>query len=249
MRRFVSVTLAILSLIYSFILQAEEIRVATAANFYPVLNELKQTYEASSEHTLTIIRGSTGKLFAQIVRGAPFDVFLSADSIRADKLAKLGKAFEDKTYTYAIGKLALWKPGAESSMGIKEKMTQGDFKKLAIANPKTAPYGKASVEALKTMEIYEEVKNKLVYGENITQTYQFVETGAADLGFVARSYVKGKIYWEVENYMHKPVKQKMLVLKQSRHLQAAKEFIAYLLSPEAQSLIKESGYDIENKQQ
>jgi len=247
MRHILSFSMSLALLFNSQILQADEIRVATAANFYPLLSEIKKMYESRSEHRLTIIRGSTGKLYAQIVRGAPFDVFLSADSLRADKLVKLGKALDDKAYIYAIGKLALWKPNADSSMMIKELLTEGQFRKLAIANPKTAPYGKASVEALKAMEIYEDVKNKLVYGENITQTYQFVETGAAELGFVARSYVAGDIYWEVDKYLHKPVNQKMLVIKKSSHKQAAKEFIEYLLSSEAQSLIKASGYDIENK--
>jgi len=226
---------------------AVEIRIACAANFYPTLNKIKQQFEQASDHKLTIIRGSTGKLFAQISRGAPFDIFLSADSKRVDKLVAQGKSAEDRSYVYATGQLSLWKPNSVSSQSIKEILYAGEFKKLAIANPKTAPYGLASVETLKAMELYDEVKSKLVYGENISQTLQFVESGAADLGFVARSHVNNDIYWEVEDYMHKPIQQKMIVIKHSKNIDASKIFLDFILSAEIQKLIEKNGYAVSLK--
>lgn len=242
MRRLMRYLTAIFFISYSIAVSASEIRVACAANFYPVLNKIKNLYEQSTENEITIIRGSTGKLFAQISRGAPFDVFLSADSQRVDKLVEMGKSLGKKSYVYATGQLSLWRPESESSQSIKEILYEGKFEKLAIANPKTAPYGIASVEALKSMELYGEVKGKLVYGENISQTLQFVDSGAADIGFVARSQVNNDIYWEVENYLHKPIKQKMIVIKHSKIPEVSKSFLEYILSPEIQLLIQKNGY-------
>lgn len=223
------------------------IRVATAANFYPVLNKIKKRFEEETSHSVTIIRGSTGKLYAQILRGAPYDVFLSADSARVDKLVKQGKSLEGKSYVYAVGQLALWQPDATNSQILREKLFSGEFNKLAIANPKTAPYGKASIEALKTLEIYDNVKDKLVYGENISQALQFVDSGAADIGFIARAYVYDSIYWEVDTYLHKPITQKMIVLKQAKDPQVAELFISYMQSAEIKKLIEANGYAVIKK--
>ena len=238
---------ALYLLSFSMSASAVEIRVACAANFYPTLNAIKNQFEQSTEHKITIIRGSTGKLYAQITRGAPFDVFLSADSRRVEKLVEQGKSLDGKSYVYATGQLSLWKPESVSSQNIKEILYEGSFKKLAIANPKTAPYGAASVEALKSMELYEEVKNKLVYGENISQTLQFVESGAADLGFVSRSHVNNDIYWEVGDYMHKPINQNMIVIKHTKNPEIASQFVKYILTPEIQQLIYEHGYAAQAK--
>jgi molybdate transport system substrate-binding protein len=225
-----------------------ELRIATAANFYPTLNKIKKAYEAITDNKLTIIRGSTGKLYAQIVRGAPYDVFFSADSIRIDKLVQQGKSidYEDnkKSLVYAIGKLVLWRPDADSSQQLREQLNSGDLNKLAIANPKTAPYGKASIEALKSMEIYESVKHKLVYGENIAQTMQFVQSGAADLGLVAMAYAKHDIHWEIDQYLHHPIKQKAIILKQTKQLQTAKEFLQFMQSGAIKKIIKADGYEL-----
>ena len=223
-----------------------ELRVATAANFYPTLLKIKRSFEDITNHKLTIIRGSSGKLYAQIMQGAPYDIFFSADTARPDKLIKQGKTQDiDKENTsliYALGRLVLWRPDADSSQQLREQLTNGDFKKLAIANPKTAPYGKASIQALKAMELYETVKPKLVYGENISQTLQFVQAGAADLGLVARSYVMHDIHWEIDSYLHKPVSQKVVILKQTRHLDIAREFLQFMQSPAIQKIITMDGY-------
>ena len=226
---------------------AEGIRVATAANFYPVLNKIKKLFEEETAHSVTIIRGSTGKLYAQIIHGAPYDVFLSADSARADKLVEQGKSLDGLSYVYAVGQLALWYADATNSQEIREKLVSGDFKKLAIANPRTAPYGRASIEALKTLEIYQEVKSKLVFGENIAQTLQFVDSGAADIGFVARAYVYDSMYWEIDPYLHKPIKQKMIILKQTKNAQVAQAFVLYMQSEKIKKLIEANGYAVIKK--
>ena len=224
---------------------AIELKVATAANFYSTLNKIKLEYEKNTQHSITIIRGSTGKLYAQIINGAPFDIFFSADSKRVDRLVRKNKTVDGEATIYAVGQLALWRPDINSSQELRQRLMSGDFKKLAIANPKTAPYGRASVQTLKSMELYQSVKNKLVYGENISQALQFVQSGAADMGLVARPHVIHDIYWEVETYLHKPIKQKMVILKQSKQVEIAKDFLASIKSKEIQKLIREEGYFVD----
>ena len=235
-------------LMLSFVTNAVELRVASAANFYPTLKKIKHNYEAITDNKIIIIRGSTGKLYAQIMQGAPYDIFFSADARRVDTLLKKRKGLEgdnSKTsFVYARGKLALWRADADSSQALREKLISGDFNKLAIANPRTAPYGKASVEVLKELELYEEVKHKLVYGENISQTMQFVQSGAADIGLVARSYVINDMYWEIDSYLHKAIEQKVILLKQSNQIETASEFLEYIQSPAIKKLIRADGYDL-----
>ena len=225
-------------------LTAAELRIASAANFYPTLQKITTEYAKQTGHTVTIIRGSTGKLYAQIMRGAPYDLFLSADSLRAEKLVANKRSMNEAAEIYAIGQLALWKPNADSAQQLKQLLQSGVFKKLAVANPKTAPYGKAAIETLKAMGLYTKVKNRLVYGENISQTLQFVESGAADLGFVARSHVNAQVYYSVDNKMHQPIEQKMLVLKQTTEAAVAADFMRFVQSPEIQKIIKQDGYDL-----
>ena len=225
--------------------EAEEIRVASAANFYPTLSKIKHLFEKTSDHRVTIIRGSTGKLYAQIINGAPYDMFLSADSERAEKLVALGKADNDEAIVYAIGQLAVWNPKADSAQLIKEQLINNDIKKLAVANPKTAPYGRAAIETLKNMGLYEKLKSRLVYGENISQTLQFVQSGAADMGFVALSHMKtidDSQYWSIAGDKHQPIKQKMILLKSSKKLSAAKDFMIFMQSVDIKKIIQNDGY-------
>lgn len=228
--------------------QGANVRVASAANFYPTLNKIKQLFEESTEHKVTIIRGSTGKLYAQIINGAPYDVFLSADSDRAEKLVVKGKAYDGKALVYAVGQLSVWKPGANNVQQIRDKLSSGNISKLAIANPKTAPYGKAAIESLKSMGLYEQLKNKLVYGENISQTLQFVQSGAAELGFVARSHMRNRVdkaeYWNISTDQHKPIQQKMLLLKNAKNINAAQAFVNYMQIPYIKKLIQNDGYQL-----
>jgi len=221
------------------------LRVATAANFYRTLTKLKQLYEKQSAHKIVIIRGSTGKLYAQIIRGAPYDIFLSADSLRAEKLVQKGKSLEGRSWVYATGQLALWRADADSSLQLREQLESGNFEKMAIANPRTAPYGKASIETLKSMELYESVKSKLVYSENILQAYQFVQSGAADIGLVSRAYVNHDMHWEVDTWLHQPIRQKVLILKQTTQPEQAKAFIDFLLSSDGKKIIAADGYQID----
>ncbi len=246
MRRFFLLLILSVPLICNGTEKPVELRVASAANFYPTLVKIKQSYEAITKNKITIIRGSTGKLYAQIMQGAPYDVFFSADEVRPDKLIKQARTQDiddsQKSLIYAVGRLVLWTPDADSSQQLREQLIKQDFKKLAIANPKTAPYGKASIEVLKEMELYDGLKSKLVYGENISQTVQFVQSGAAELGLVARSYVIDDMYWEIDSYMHKPINQTVVILKQSKQLQTAREFLQYIQSPAIQKVIENDGY-------
>ncbi len=223
---------------------ATELRVATAANFYHTLDKIKTEFEKNSEHRITIIRGSTGKLYAQIMHGAPYDLFFSADTARADKLIEAGKADKKFARVYARGELVLWKPESTSPEQLHKRLMSNEFNKLAIANPKTAPYGKAAVETLKELGIYQQVKSKLVYAENIAQAVQYVESGAADIGLVARSLVNDSVYWQVKQQMHEPIEQKMLILKQSNHMTAAKAFYEFMQSQKVIDLIRSDGYSI-----
>lgn len=145
---------------------------------------------------------------------------------------------------YAIGQLALWSPQSKSAQQLEKLLHSGNFNKLAIANPKTAPYGLAALEALQAMGLYEKVKHKLVYGENIAQTLQFVESGAAELGFVARSHVNEQIFFAIDTQLHQPVTQKMLILKQTKQPALAKRFVEFLQTPEVTEMIKQDGYQL-----
>lgn len=235
--------LACLFLIHTTLL-AGELRIASAANFYPTLSKIASTFSETGGDKITIIRGSTGKLYAQIIRGAPYDVFFSADSARADKLVEQGHSFNNSSQVYAIGQLALWSPQSKSAQQLEKLLHSGNFNKLAIANPKTAPYGLAALEALQAMGLYEKVKHKLVYGENIAQTLQFVESGAAELGFVARSHVNEQIFFAIDTQLHQPVTQKMLILKQTKQPALAKRFVEFLQTPEVTEMIKQDGYQL-----
>jgi len=236
-------TLACLFLIHTTLLAAE-LRIASAANFYPTLSKIVQAFSVETGDEISIIRGSTGKLYAQIVRGAPYDVFFSADSARADKLVEQGYSFNNSSQVYAIGQLALWAPQAQSVQQLNALLHSGNFNKLSIANPKTAPYGQAAVEALQSMGLYEKVKHKLVYGENISQTLQFVESGAAELGFVARSHVNDQLFFAIDTQLHQPVTQKMLILKQTKQPALAQRFFEFLQTPAITEIIKQDGYQL-----
>ena len=226
----------------TFTAGAAELRVACAANFYPTLNKIRLEFERNSGHRIIIIRGSTGKLYAQILHGAPYDIFLSADSERADKLVAQGKSADNKSRVYATGQLALWRPGEKNAEQIIGRLRSGEFNKLAIANPKTAPYGTAAVETLKSLQLYAAVKNKLVYGENISQTLQFVQSGAADLGFVARPHVKDEVFWSVGTDLYTHLDQKMVLLRQTKQPQLANEFMQFMQSPQIKKIIQADGY-------
>ncbi|MEM7429429.1 MAG: molybdate ABC transporter substrate-binding protein [Pseudomonadota bacterium] len=226
---------------------AAEALVAAASNFSQALENLQREFETNSGHKLKISLGSTGKLYAQIVNGAPFDVFLSADQERAEKLEQAGKAAPGSRFTYAVGRLVLWHPGGKSGRAVLEA---GGLRNLAIAHPDLAPYGTASVETLERLGMKERLTDKLVIGENIGQTFAFVASGNAEAGFVAASQLAQReepeeAIWAVPPEMHSPILQDAVLLARGQSNPAAAAFFRFLQSPEARTIIRASGYALD----
>ena len=229
---------------------ADEVQVAVAANFTAPIQAIAKDFQQDTGHTLIAAYGATGQFYAQIKNGAPFEVFLAADDSTPAKLEQEKAIVPGSRFTYAIGTLALWsaKPGYVDAQG--EVLKKNDFKHLSIANPKTAPYGLAATQVLDKLQLTEATKAKLVEGQNITQAFQFVSTGNAELGFVALSqiYKDGKVEngsaWVVPSSLHEPIRQDAVILDKGKNNPAAKAFIEYLKSPKAAALIKSYGYEI-----
>lgn len=222
---------------------AETVNVAVAANFTAVAEELKTLFEAKGEHQVELSFGATGQLYTQITQAAPFGVFLAADDTRPQKAIDEGFGVEGTNFIYAEGQLALYGPGRDLSDG--EAALKADFNKLAIADPEAAPYGKAAIETLTALGLLETLTPKLVQGENISQTLQFIESGNAELGFVAASQVIGKgEQWIVPAELHEPIAQGAVLLKEGENNPAAVAFLDFLKSDEAVSVIEAAGYTV-----
>jgi molybdate transport system substrate-binding protein len=229
---------------------AGEATIAVAANFAGTLEQLQKAFEATGDHKLTIISGATGKLTAQISEGAPFDILLSADDKSTKKLAEGGQAIADTEFTYAIGTLALFSADPQRVKGDGAAvLKEGSFEKLAIANPKVAPYGVAAEATMKALGVADAVKDKIVMGENIAQTFTMIDTGNAQLGFVALSQVLGSesgkkgSYWTVPGNRHDPIRQNAILLTRAKDNADAKAFLEFLRSKEAKGKIKAAGYE------
>ena len=228
--------------------QAGEVAVAVAANFAGPLARIAEDFTAATGHTLKVSIGATGKFYAQIVAGAPFEVLIAADDETPKKLIAEGHAVPGSNFTYAIGKLVLWsaQPGLVDDQGAV--LATGTFAHLAIANPKLAPYGKASMEVLKARGLTDAVTPKLVTAESISQAYQFVATGNAELGFVALSQVAvpGKpitgSYWLVPPSLYGEIRQDAVLLKLGEKKPAAAALLAYLKSAPTKAMIQAYGY-------
>jgi molybdate transport system substrate-binding protein len=224
--------------------QAAETHVAVAANFSAAAKEIAERFKEKTSHTALLSFASTGQLYAQITQGAPFDVFLAADADRPEKAVAEGLAVPDSRFTYAIGRLVLWSADP-NRIKDSEVLKSGTFSKIALANPKTAPYGAAALEVMKAMGSYEGLRPKIVEGENITQAYQFVATGNAELGFVALAQVilhdRGS-YWLAPADMHTPLHQQAVLLKNGAADEAAQAFVDFLKGPEAKDIIHRYGY-------
>lgn len=225
---------------------AADTQVAVAANFTEPAREIAAAFKAGTGHTATLSFGSSGQFYAQMARGAPYEVFLSADADRPKKAEQDGLGVPGARFTYAIGRLALYSktPGLVDAKGAV--LAGGRFDKLAIADPAIAPYGAAAVQTLRKLGVYERVKPKLVFGTSITQTYQFVETGAAEVGFVAWSQVinqPGGSRWLVPTAFHAPIDQQAILLHTGQNNPAAKAFLAFLKSPQAVAIIRKYGYE------
>ena len=230
------------------IAEADEVQVAVAANFLAPLQEIAKSFEKETGHQTLITSGATGQLFTQIQHGAPFEVMISADAKTPKKLVKNELALADSQFTYARGKLVLWSvdPALVDAGGAVLKT--GKFKHLAIANPKTAPYGTAAMEALDKLGLTASLKSKLVEGENISQAKQFVDTGNAEVGFVALSqiYKNGKITkgsaWVVPLDLYAPIYQDAVLLKKGEDNPAATALLNYLKSDKAKAIMTTYGY-------
>jgi molybdate transport system substrate-binding protein len=228
--------------------QANDVQVAVAANFTAPMQKIAAAFEHDTGHKAVLAFGATGKFYAQIVNGAPFEVLLAADDETPAKLEADHLTVPGTRFTYATGKLVLWsaQDGYVDAQG--QVLKTGDVAHLAIANPKTAPYGAAAVETLHKLHVYERVQGKLVQGENIAQTYQFVVTGNAPLGFVALSqvYRDGKFTsgsgWIVPESLHAPIRQDAVVLAKGSANPAAKALADYLKSDKAKDIIRSYGY-------
>ncbi|MCI3945812.1 molybdenum ABC transporter, periplasmic molybdate-binding protein [Pseudomonas syringae] len=229
---------------------ADDVQVAVAANFTAPIQAIATAFEKDTGHTLVVSSGATGQIYAQIKNGAPFEVFLSADDITPAKLEQEGDTVKGSRFTYAIGTLALWsaKEGYVDNTG--EVLKANQYQHLAIANPKTAPYGVAATQVLSKLGLADATKARIVEGQSITQAYQFVSTGNAELGFVALSqiYKDGKLTsgsaWIVPDSLHDPIKQDAVMLTKGRDNAAAKALVDYLKGPKAAAIIKSFGYQL-----
>ncbi|MBA1274017.1 molybdate ABC transporter substrate-binding protein [Stutzerimonas azotifigens] len=230
---------------------ADEVQVAVAANFTAPMRELAEAFEASTGHRARLAYGSTGKFYAQISNGAPFEVLFSADSATPTRLAKEGKALGDSQFTYALGQLVLWSAREGYATDGEALLERGDFRHLAIATPTAAPYGAAALEVIRGMGLEADLKGKLVQGENITQAFQFVATGNAEVGFVALSqvYLDGEISrgsaWTVPAERYSPIRQDAVVLERGRDNPAAHALLDFMHTEQARAVMARYGYGVE----
>ncbi|MNF27611.1 Molybdate-binding periplasmic protein precursor [compost metagenome] len=229
---------------------AGEVQVAVAANFTAPLQAIAREFAQDSGHTLVAAFGATGQLYAQIQNGAPFEVFLAADASTPARLERQGLGVAGSRFTYATGRLVLWSATADYLDGSDAVLKQGQFRHLAIANPKAAPYGLAATQVLARLGLREALQSKLVEGQSITQTLQFVSTGNAELGFVALAqvYKDGQISsgsaWVVPVELYEPIRQDALILKRGENNPAATALVEYLKGPQAAEIIRSHGYQL-----
>ena len=237
---------------------AQSINVAVASNFTHPIKALIKAFEKQSDHNVRVSFGSSGKFYAQIKHGAPFQVFLSADQTKPLALEKEGLVMAGSRFTYAIGRLAIW---SSKENFIDERLIplkNGHFNKLALANPKLAPYGVAAAQVLDNLKLTNSTQSKWVQGENIAQTYQFVSTGNSDLGFVALSQIiqhtksqnsanttsiKQGSAWVIPNHLHRPIRQDAVLLKRGKDNQTAYAFMQFLKNQQAKEIINTFGYE------
>ncbi|MFK5893956.1 MAG: molybdate ABC transporter substrate-binding protein [Pseudomonadota bacterium] len=225
--------------------KADNINVAVASNFTDAIKSIVKNFEVDTGHKVTLIFGSTGKHYAQIINGAPFDIFFAADTKRPKLLDKAGIAQSGSRFTYAMGKLVLWspKPGYVDKHG--NVLGRGNFRHLAIASPKLAPYGRAAQEILQERGLWDSLRLRMVRGENIGQTFNFVKSGNVDLGFVAYSQVKRPnqpitgSFWQVPETLYSPIEQQVILLKDNK---TARALLSFVKSKRSLEIIRGFGY-------
>lgn len=229
---------------------AEEITIAAASDLNFAFREIVTEYEKVSGDQVRLTLGSSGNFFAQIQNGAPFDLYFSADISYPKKLEEAGLAVSGSLYPYAIGRIVLW-AGNESHLDLSkglEVLREPTVKKIAIANPKHAPYGRAAVAAMEHVQVYERVKDKLVLGENISQAAQFVESGAADVGIIALSLALASPmqaaghYWEIPADAHPRIEQGAVILMGGKNQEGAKAFLSFIQGAQGQAMMKRYGF-------
>ncbi|PCM43009.1 molybdate ABC transporter substrate-binding protein [Marinobacter sp. ANT_B65] len=240
-----------LLLTFNSFAHAADVRIAVAANFTDTNRDLVAAFGRATGLEAVASYGSTGKLYAQIENGAPFDVFLAADSRRPELLEKNGLGVAGTRFNYAKGKLVLWSPVPGTFDDPRAWLESGDFSRLAIANPKTAPYGLAAREVLSSLYLWEPLQDRLVRGDSIAQTFQFVATANAQAGFVALSQVRGwgkedGSLWMIPQSHYAPINQQAILLSRSENNDAARQWLRFLRSDIARSIIENSGYETEH---
>lgn len=246
-----SILVAVVCTLFATPAMAAEVHVAVAANFTAPMKQIASEFEKTTGHKVVLSFGASGKFYAQIKNGAPFQLMLSADDDKPIQLEKDGLAVAGSRFTYAIGTLVLWsaKPDLVDPKG--DILAKGNVNKIAIANPQLAPYGVAAMEVLAKRGLTAAIKPKIVQGENISQTFQFASTGNADLGFVALSQVmkNGKITsgsaWVVPGNLHTPIRQDAVLLMKGKGNPAAEELATYLKTNTVKAFIRTYGYEIQ----
>lgn len=226
---------------------AAETNVAVAANFTDAANEIAVAFAEATDHEAVLSFGATGQFYTQITQGAPFEVFIAADDERPTKAVTEGYGVEGTVFTYAIGQLVLYSAQKDKVAG-PGTLEKDDFEKIAIANPETAPYGKAAVEAMQSLGVYGALQPKIVQGQSIGQTFQFIETGNAELGFVALGQVsqtEAGSRWIVPQEHYESIKQDAVLLKAGENNPAATAFMQFLKSDQASAIIEKYGYALD----
>ncbi|TKB68071.1 MAG: molybdate ABC transporter substrate-binding protein [Nitrospira sp.] len=246
------IALCLLLIIGVNVAAAEEITIAAASDLNFAFRDIAAEYEHTTGNHVRLTLGSSGNFFAQIQNGAPFDLYFSADISYPKKLEEAGLVVPGSLYPYAIGRIVLW-AGKDSHLDLSEGLEilrEPAIKKIAIANPKHAPYGRAAVAAMEHFKVYDEVKDKLILGENISQAAQFIESGACDIGIIALSLaaapaMKSKgTYWEVPAEAYPLLEQGVVIVKQSKHQEAARQFLDFIKHSKGQEIMKRYGFVI-----
>jgi molybdate transport system substrate-binding protein len=251
--RFASRCLVLLSALLAFqVTNAQEIRVAAAADLQFALDELDAQYEKQTGKKIDVSYGSSGNFFAQIQNGAPFDLLLSADIEYPRKLEAAGLAEPGTLYEYAVGRIVIWMPADArpdlAKLGWKALLEPG-VERIAIANPEHSPYGRAAVAALRSAGVYEQVRRRLVYGENIAQAAQFVASGSAQAGILALSLavsppMRAGKRWEIPADMYPPIEQGAIILKSAKDKEGARAFLAFLKSDGGRKILESYGFSL-----
>jgi molybdate transport system substrate-binding protein len=248
-RRLFVATLGLASLFASQQAFAGSVNIAVAANFTEPAKEIATLFKAKTGHDAVLSFGASGQFYTQIKESAPFGIMLSADDERPKKLVDDGLGVASSRFTYAIGKLVLWSKDANAVKG-EESLKANAFNKLSIANPTAAPYGAAAVETLKALKLYDTLQPKIVMGNSIGQAFQFIDTGNAELGFVALSQLMpnaGGSRWMVPQNLYTEIRQDAVLLKSAENNDAAKAFLTFLRGPEARAVIEKFGYALDPK--